>query len=304
MYRILNALKKSDYFTALLGNEALKKNISELLEANRVFHANLITGEDGCGKNFFAKLYAAAYLEDECGRVERGVHPDCITVTGSGASGEIAVDDIRSAVYELNKAAVTANGRRVAIIKDAYNLNQSSSNALLKVLESPPKNVIFIITARCESELIATILSRCARYSMSLLPEKVCEAEILRLYPSYDKARIQGLCSLYGGRLGLVKNALSSPERLALCDCAARFCEAAIKEDRLSVLSELENAPTKEELRAVLYDASAYLQAMLQKRPQLASSIERVSSAVSQCYSDIARNINLKLLCTELAAQL
>lgn len=297
-------MKKSDYFAPLLGNAELKQNVTELLEANRVFHASLILGEDGCGKNFFAKLFAAAYLEDEGERVARGVHPDCITVAGSGASGEIAVDDIRAAVYELNKAAVISNGRRVAIVKDAYNLNQSSSNALLKVLEAPPKDVIFLITARYESELLATILSRCARYYMSPLSEDVCKAEILRLYPKCDKTRAEALCSLYGGRLGLVKNALSSPERLALCDCASRFCEAALKGDKLSVLSELENAPTRDELRAVLYDASAYLQALLQKKPQLSPSIEKVSSAVSLCYGDIARNINLKLLCTELAAQL
>ena len=304
MSRTLNALKKSEYFAPLLGNGELKSNISELLEENRVFHASLILGEDGCGKNFFAKLFAAAYLEDESERVVRGVHPDCITVEGSGASGEIAVDDIRAAVYELNKAAVSANGKRVAIIKNAWSLNQSSSNALLKVLETPPKNVVFLITARYENELLPTIISRCARYYMSPLSKEMCEAEIGRLYPGYDKQRISFLCSLYGGRLGLVKNALASPERLALCDCAARFCEAALKADRLTMLAELESAPTRNELRAVLYDAAAYLKATLNESPSLSPQIERVSNAISLCSSDIGRNINLKLLCTELTAQL
>lgn len=297
-------MKKYNCFSSLIGNDGLKKTVAEQLEANSISHAMMILGEDGCGKNLFARLFAAAYLEDEDGLVERGVHPDCITVVGTGASGLISVESVRDALYELNKSAVTANGRRVAIIKNAGSLNQNSANALLKALEAPPVGVIFLITAKSEDELLATIVSRCVKYVLTPLSIDECLQAAGELFPSCDRTRLDALCRLYDGRLGLVKNALSSPERLAVADCALRFCDAALKADRLTMLSELENASTRDELKSLLFDATMCLKLRLSNDIGLAERIGAITDAIFKSYPDIERNINIKLLCTHLVAQL
>ena len=89
-----------------------------------------------------------------------------------------------------------------------------------------------------------------------------------------------------------------------LADCALRFCDAALKADRLTMLSELENASTRDELKSLLFDATMCLKLRLSNDIGLAERIGAVTDAIFKSYPDIERNINIKLLCTHLVAQL
>ena len=297
-------MKKSEAFAALLGNETLKERLGVLLQQDKLPHAVALMGEDGTGRNFAARLLAAAWLEDSKGQVERGIHPDCLTVTGSGAAGEIKVETVRETLFELTKSAVGPNGRRVAIIRDAGKLNASSANALLKMLEEPRKGVMFILTARHEQELLQTINSRCSRFYTQPISADACERAVLSRWPNYARERVQSLCGLYGGRLGLVLKALEDPARLALCDAARQFVQAALAGDTLKAASVLDGVGGgKNDLRAVLFDATLGLKQALENGAG-AGRVARVHEAAVQGLQDIDRNVNLKLLCTHIACAL
>ena len=156
-------MKSSELLALFAGNRALKDRLCPLLDSGTLPHALLLTGEDGCGRNFLARLIARSLLADEHDLVGRAAHPDCIVVEGEGASNQITVRRVREAAYELQKSPVMNDCGRVAIIKNAASLNKSSSNALLKIIEQPPDGVTFLLTARSEAELLETILSRCVR---------------------------------------------------------------------------------------------------------------------------------------------
>jgi len=148
-------------FDEFLENEEAKRRVVRWLHAGTLPHAILLTAENGCGRNLFARLIAQAYLNDDNNLVMRGIHPDCLVVEGEGASGNIPVKRIRALSYALNLSAVATDGVRVAILKDVKNLNKNAANALLKILEEPPAAVTLVLLTSQPFALLDTIRSRC-----------------------------------------------------------------------------------------------------------------------------------------------
>ncbi|MBQ8996115.1 MAG: hypothetical protein IJ091_09895 [Oscillospiraceae bacterium] len=144
-------------FDSFRGNEHLIQELTYLVSSGKMPHGIAIQSEIGQGGGFFSKLLAQTYLDDQNDLVLRGIHPDCIMIEGSGSSGDISVQTVRDALYEANKATVTTEGKRVVLIQHAEHLNQSSSNALLKMLEEPPQGVVFILTVKDKYDLLETI---------------------------------------------------------------------------------------------------------------------------------------------------
>ncbi len=297
-------MKSSEYFAPLFGNEALKDRLCALLDQHKTPHALLVAGEDGCGRNLTATLVARALLGDRGDLVSRAAHPDFVEITGEGASGMITVRRVREAAYELHKSAVMSDGARVCVIRDAGNLNKSSANALLKILEQPPDGVTFVLTARAEGELIETILSRCVRFRVQPLEPDECERHAKALWPTYDAGRLRMLCGLYEGRIGLLKASLADPERLALSDCAGRLCDAAVKGDKLGVLAACDCAKTKPALQTLLFELGFYIRRALRADTELEPLLARLADASLDAAADMDRNVNQKLLCARLAARL
>ncbi|MEG1757195.1 MAG: hypothetical protein RR058_00920 [Oscillospiraceae bacterium] len=289
----------------LLGNVALKQKLTELVGQGKLPHAVLLTAPDGCGRNFLARLLAADYLGDASGLVDRGIHPDCLVLEGTGASGMIPVDSVRGVSFEAGKSAVTTDGRRVVIIKDAHKLNKSSGNALLKVLEQPVDGVVFILTARSRFDLLETIASRVAAFALTPLCDEECALEAQRLYPGFDKKRLADICRRFDGRLGLIKAAMADPKLLELSDCAAKICECAERRDKLSVLSCLDCAGGRQEIKTLLYFTALCKKADIFF--EITADAKRAQTLISACFAaigDIDRNINQKLLCARFAAAL
>ncbi len=296
-------MKSSELLALFAGNRALKDRLCPLLDSGTLPHALLLTGEDGCGRNFLARLIARSLLADEHDLVGRAAHPDCIVVEGEGASNQITVRRVREAAYELQKSPVMNDCGRVAIIKNAVSLNKSSSNALLKIIEQPPDGVTFLLTARSEAELLETILSRCVRLRVEPLEPQECAEAARALFPTCDAGRLSELCSLYEGRLGLLREVLGAPERLALSDAAGRALKAAEAGDKLGVLSELDCAKTKPELKSLLFDLIMYTRRSLERGgdPALLAAL---AAECDETAADLDRNGNQKLLCTRFAARL
>lgn len=294
-------MKRFD-FDPLIGNEEFKRRAESLLEGGGSVPALLISGEDGCGRNFAARLVAAAYLSDGRGLVERGVHPDCVVVSGGGASGAISVESVRSAVYELGKSAVTSDGRRVCLVCDAHNLNMYSANALLKTLEQPPAGVLFVLTARRESDLLPTVLSRCVRLRVGAVPPETASGAVAARFPAEDRERASRLCGLFGGRVGLVIDTLGDRNRLALAQCAERAYSAALEGDKLGFLAALEGGCAD---RASLKWALFCLSLCVERSLSLGETVdEGFAKGVGDGYRDVSKNINLKLLCARIASRL
>ncbi len=141
----------------------------------------LFAGARGVGRDLAARIFAASLLCDDggcgtcrtCARIldsDTIRHVDVTTVAPEGAL--ILVEQIRELRALAARSPIEASAK-VLIIQQAETMNPSSANALLKVLEEPPRDTVFILITERPEELPDTIVSRCRRIDFAPLPPRI-----------------------------------------------------------------------------------------------------------------------------------
>jgi len=149
----------------VVGHDEAVAMLKEAAASERVTHAWLFTGPPGIGKLHTARVFAAALncpaggdgTCDTCRRILRGVHPDVHLIFPEGDN--LLVEDVRAVREEASRThheAPTA----VFILDEADRMTEAAANALLKVLEEPPPDVVFVLVARSAEALVGTVPSR------------------------------------------------------------------------------------------------------------------------------------------------
>ena len=154
-------------FETFLGNDRLKKNLAESLAKGRISHFYLISGPQGSGKRTLAKLLSAAILCREsrkpclrclpCRKILEGNHPDCITVEDPDHKN-VAVKIVRQIREDV---FIRPNESDHKIYIFPQELGIEGQNALLKILEEPPKYGVFLLLSDNPNKLLPTVRSRC-----------------------------------------------------------------------------------------------------------------------------------------------
>ena len=144
----------------------MKKNV----EHGRIAHAYLFEGEQGTGKHQLSlwlakRLFCQQVRENNpcgkcanCRRIAEGEHPNIRVIRPDGQS--IKVDQIRQLQQEFTKKGFE-KGRQIFVLQEAEKLNTSAANSLLKFLEEPDGDVLFILETQNLGKIIPTIQSRC-----------------------------------------------------------------------------------------------------------------------------------------------
>lgn len=178
-YKALYRTYRPSTFSEVAGQKAIVRTLQNALQQNKMAHAYLFSGPRGTGKTSMAKLFAKALNCNEgvgqqcnkcinCLGVNDGSHPDVYEIDAASNNG---VEDVRILIENINYAPI--RGRfKVYIIDEVHMMTQSAFNALLKTLEEPPLNVIFILATTEPHKVIPTILSRCQRYNFSKVSDK------------------------------------------------------------------------------------------------------------------------------------
>lgn len=155
--------------------EKFKKEVRALLEKDRAPQSILLTGStESTRRN--AAVYFAAALECEernapcltcraCQKVLSGVHPDVYWVESTGKSDSVRMDDVRS-IRETCYVVPNEGKRKVYLIPRAERLRPEAQNALLKVLEEPPRFSAFLLCSESRAALLPTVLSRVVELSL------------------------------------------------------------------------------------------------------------------------------------------
>jgi len=170
----------------LIGQEQAVRTLRDGVSSGTVGHAYLFVGPDGVGR-VLAALALAASLNCEqggcgecatCLRTLRRAHPDVYLVMPEGA--QILVDQVREVRAAAFRSPMEAR-TKVFIFEDAHRMNAAAANALLKVLEEPPGDVLFVLMTSSPEDLLPTIASRCRRVEFYALGP----AEITRVLVSH-----------------------------------------------------------------------------------------------------------------------
>jgi DNA polymerase III subunit gamma/tau len=162
-------------FNEVVGQEHVKKILSQEIKRGEVGHAFLFMGPRGIGKTTLARILAKALnclnrKEGEfepcnecnnCRAVNENRDLDIIEIDAASHTG---VDNVRENIISVSRIAAAPNKHKVFIIDEIHMLSPSAFNALLKTLEEPPKNVVFILATTEIHKVPQTIISRCQRF--------------------------------------------------------------------------------------------------------------------------------------------
>ena len=190
-------------FDAIRGQEHAVGILRRSLAADRVAHAYLFEGIDGCGKMLAALSLVEALFcgsSNPCGscpacrKMVGRHHPDLHLLEPE--KGVIKIDRIRDIQKELSLRPVEAP-KKVCIVSQAERMNQAAANAFLKTLEEPPGSALIILLSDTPTALLATILSRCQRLRFNPLPLEIVTGLLLAQGVPADQA--QSAASLAGG---------------------------------------------------------------------------------------------------------
>jgi DNA polymerase III subunit delta' len=210
----------------LYGHDAAVAAFRAALVSGRLHHAWLISGPKGVGKDLFASKAALRVLAEGQGRVDSprldvpddhpaarlvaaGSHPDLMRLERlpreSSATGELArnvtIDQVRG-LQRLFNTTASLSPWRVVVVDSIDDLERGAANALLKNLEEPPANSLFLLVSHAPERLLPTIRSRCRPLRLSLLDDDAMTSALRAALPDAEESEIGDLAAAGHGSPG------------------------------------------------------------------------------------------------------
>lgn len=213
-------------FEEVIGQEHITQTLKNQIKNGTINHSYLFCGSRGIGKTSIARIFAKAIncpngkdgepcLECETCKILSGENLDVVEID---AASNNRVDEIRE-LREKVKFPPINTKKKVYIIDEVHMLTDSAFNALLKTLEEPPKDVVFILATTEPQKLPATILSRCVRFDFKLLSieelSKLLKDVFEKAGVKSDEASIKLIAGVAEG---------SARDALSIADMCSSFC--------------------------------------------------------------------------------
>lgn len=182
MYQALYRSLRPETFDQVVGQEHIVRILKHQLEVDQVSHAYLFCGVRGTGKTTTARLLAKGVncLSEgdkpcghckNCQEIKNGTFMDVVEIDAASNNGIDNIKELRESV----KYPPVVGKKKVYIIDEAHMLTTAAANGLLKTLEEPPENVMFILATTEPHKIIRTILSRCMRLDFKRVPQTSLE---------------------------------------------------------------------------------------------------------------------------------
>lgn len=179
MYQALYRKYRSQTFGEMVGQKVISTTLRQAVESGKISHAYLFSGPRGTGKTSAAKIFAKAMncpnqVDGEpcnhcdiCRDITNGSLEDVIEIDAASNNG---VDEIRE-IRDKSTYAPSRATYKVYIIDEVHMLSTGAFNALLKTLEEPTQNVVFILATTELHKIPATILSRVQRFEFKSIKQ-------------------------------------------------------------------------------------------------------------------------------------
>ena len=317
----------------IYSNNELLRAVRSMIENDRVSHAYLLYGDRGLGKKTAAKYMAASILCQDrkkapcgecrnCKRILNGTHPDVITLSPSGKSGNFKAEDDLRPICSDAYVAPNDGDRKIYIIPDFDKTLPLAQNILLKVVEEPPEQTVFIFTASSKSGIIPTIRSRVMPFAVSNVSEDECRQALFE--KGFEQSQINEAAEAFAHNIGRCVEYIESQALRESVIAAKKTADAVVSGDEYAILRELtalgqDRAQIKTALELfgeILCDAAVlksgagcFFSCGKESAKKLAgafslSKLSKIYSAVCECASRIDSNAFAPLALTSLCAQI
>lgn len=200
-------------WSRIRGHDAVRDHLRAAYRTGRLAHAYLFVGPEGVGKRSFATEFAKSLLCEAppgpmepcdrcraCVQVAAGTHPDFFAAQREEDRNELRVEVIREFCHQLGLKP-SRGTRKVGLVEEADEFNDSAANAFLKPLEEPPPGATLILLATSTDRQLPTILSR----SQSLTFRPIGPADLRAVLADHgiaDPDRVERLVRLASGSPG------------------------------------------------------------------------------------------------------
>jgi DNA polymerase-3 subunit delta' len=198
------------YLREIIGHKPVIRTLLNTVSSGRVAHAYLFAGPEGVGKETTALAFVRALLcarpagGDACGvcrecrQVEHQNHPDLCFLQPDGSS--IKIEQIRGILRRAPYRSYQG-GRKIFLVRKAEAMTAEAANCLLKTLEEPPGDTLFILLSARPQALLPTILSRCQRCTFQSIPTPELLGGLVNLH-GLKEEEAQLPAWLSGGSMG------------------------------------------------------------------------------------------------------
>lgn len=173
-----------NYFDSIFGNLEVKALFSQRIEDNKLSHAYMLVGPNGCGKKTFVNAIAAQLaLKDNSekeliSKIENGHSPDVMTI--STDEKRIGIDTVRSFVSTVYLTPNELNFK-MYIFDAADRMTPQAQNALLKIIEEPPKDVYIFLLCENPASILQTVRSRVISVNMQTFSEEEIKEYLFKI---------------------------------------------------------------------------------------------------------------------------
>lgn len=266
-YQALYRTWRPQRFEDVVGQEMITKTLRNAVMTNQTSHAYLFTGPRGTGKTSTAKIFAKAinchHQENGepcneceiCKAITNGSLNDVLEIDAASNNGVEEIRDIRDKV----KYAPTQADYKVYIIDEVHMLSTGAFNALLKTLEEPPANVVFILATTEPHKIPATIISRTQRFDF----KRITSATILKRMEyilnqkdiQYEDAALKVIAKAAEGgmrdALSILDQVISFGENNVTLENALLVTGSVTKMDLLNYLQAVVDQKTPEALEMI-----------------------------------------------------
>ena len=196
-------------FNEIIGQERWKHILSHSIKNQRLSHAYLFLGPENTGKRHAAIIFAKSLLcrdfkEDPCRKcpscikIQNLAHPDLLLIEPE--KNIIAIETIRNTKKFVGFKPFEGD-RKIIIINRADKMTKEAANSLLKTLEEPPQDTIIILLSPHSYALYPTIVSRCQKIVLNLLPPPLIKDFLIKEH-SIEPEKAEQISLISGGRIG------------------------------------------------------------------------------------------------------
>ena len=178
-YLVLSRKYRPQRFDEVIGQKHVTQTLKNALLSERLSHAYILSGPRGVGKTTTARILAKSLnctegeMAEPCGtcvickEITEGRNLDVLEIDGATYRG---IDKIRDDLQDYLRHPPMKSKYKVVIIDEVHMLTKEAFNALLKTLEEPPPNVVFVFATTQPNKVPPTILSRCQRFDFKRIP--------------------------------------------------------------------------------------------------------------------------------------